>query len=196
MRPGPVSAQVEAAGLAPPPGSPPPPPQCREAGERVHGATGPLGIPRQRELAEGRAEGLPGAGSHNGDRCWHARLSPLGLSTGLLTSAQRGSWLPPEQTTQKAKVMLQSSPPQSSGSRRVAWTHCARTTEGRAPLAGESWAVMEAADRGSLAGSAAGRAGRGRAPEDEELEGPKSSGLASPTLPWTQARGRPTGLCG
>lgn len=97
--------------------------------------------------------------------------------------------------------MLQSltrppSSPQSSGSRGVALTHCARTTEGCAPLAGESWAVMEAADRGSLAGPAAGRAGRGRAPEEEELEGPKSSSLASPTLPWTQARGRPTGLRG
>lgn len=39
-----MSAQAEAAGLAPPPGSPPPPRHRREGRERVHGATGPLGI--------------------------------------------------------------------------------------------------------------------------------------------------------
>lgn len=76
-------------------------------------------------------------------------------------STQCGSWLPPEKTTQKAEVMLQlltrpsltsppSSPPQNLvGSHGVALTQGARTTEGHAPLAGESWAVWEAADHGS-----------------------------------------------
>lgn len=37
---------------------------------------------------------------------------------------------------------------------------------------------------------------RGRAPEEGELEGQKSSSLVVSTLPWTQARGRPLEPCG
>lgn len=185
------------AGLAPPTCSvPPPPPHRREGGERSprgHRAGWASLLPGS--WLEGRAEGSPGAAHTTTARTRAlSPLRPFHRAAHIRTAWQLASALskPPKRPRHAAVISSTFGLTQGSSD------HCARTTEGRALPGGRimcAWAVMEAADRGPLAGSAAGRAGRGRAPEEEELEGPKS--LAhSPTLPWTQAREDSTGLCG